>query len=105
MFDSKIANLASLPVLQNQSWGLNPRPCDTEALDRDTAPIWIGGVDYPGTSDRTVASNRHMAFVIDFKFTSETLKTLGHIANPVLFIFRYIRAGLMCFNTLPEFNT
>ena len=106
LFDSQIANLASLPVLQNQSWGLNPRPCDTEAFDRDTGPIQIGHVDYPGKSDRTVASNRHMAFIIDFtEFTSETLKTPGHIANPVSLIFLYIRVGLMRFNTLPEFNT
>ena len=56
--------------------------------------------------DRTVASNRHMTFVIDFTdFTTETLKTPGHIDNPVSLVFRYIRVGLTRFNTLPEFNT
>ena len=85
---------------------MNPRPCDTEALDRGTAPIRVGHVDYPGKSDKTVASNCHMAIVIEFaEFTSETLKTPGHIiANPVSLIFRYIRVGLMRFNTLHEFN-
>ena len=68
----------------------------------------IGHVDHPGKSDRKVASNRHMAFVIDFpEFTSETSKTPGHIANPVSLIFLYIRLslGLIRFNALPEFNT
>ena len=106
LFDSQIANLASLPVLQNQSWGLNPRPCDTEAFDRDTAPVWIGHVQVLDKFDTRVASNRHMTFVIDFtEFTSETLKTPGHIANPAPLIFRFIGVGLTRFNTLPEFNT
>ena len=90
--------------------GLEPRPCDTEALtfDRNTAvesaPMRIGRADHPGKSDRKLAFNRHMAFVIDFtEFTSETLKTPGHIANPVSLIFLYIRVGLMRLNTLPEF--
>ena len=97
---SKFAGFAKLVV------GLEPRPCDTEAFDRNTTPIRIGHVDVRGKSDRKVASNRHMAFVIDFtEFTSETLKTPGHIANPVLLTFLYIRVGLMRFNTLPEFNT
>ena len=106
LFDSQIANLASLPVLQNQSWGLNPRPCNTEAFGRDTAPIWTGHVKFLDKFDATVPSNRHMTFVIDFtEVTSETLKTPGHIANPVSLVFRYIRVGLMRFNNLPEFNT
>ena len=68
--------------------GLEPRTCDTEAFDRNTAPIRIGHVDHPRKSDIKEASNRHMAFAIDFtEFTSETLKTPGHIANPVLLIF------------------
>ena len=36
---------------------------------------------------------------------SETLKTPGHIANPVSLIFRYIRVGFTRFNNNPEFNT
>ena len=61
--------------------------------------------DYPGKSDRKVASNRRMAFVIDFtEVTSDTLKTPGHIANPLSLIFRCIGVGLMRFNTLPEFT-
>ena len=80
LFDSQIANLASLPALQNQSWGLNPRPCDTEALGRGTPPIWIGRVKFLDKFDTTVASNCHMTFVIDFTdFATETLKTPGHI--------------------------
>ena len=39
------------------------------------------------------------------EFTSETLKTPSHIANPVPLIFRYIRVGLTRFNNNPEFNT
>ena len=86
--------------------GLEPRPCDTEAFDRNTTTIRIGHVDHPGKYNITVASNRHVAFVIDFtEFTSETLKTPGHIANPVPLIFRYIRVGLTRFNNNPEFNT
>ena len=50
----------------------------------------------------------HLQIVLDvIEFMSGTLKKLmpGHIAIPVLLIFRYIRVGLMRFNTLPEFNT
>ena len=95
-----------MPVLQNQSWGLNPQPSDTEAFECDTAPIWIGHVAQLEKFDRTVASNHHMIFVIDLTdFTTETLKTPGHIANPVSLIFLYIRFGLTRFNTLPDFNT
>ena len=96
---SKFAGFAKLVV------GIEPPPCDTEAFDCNTAPIWIGHVAHPGKSDIKLASNRHMAFVINFtEFTSETLKMPGHIANPISLIFRY-RVGLMRFNTLPEFNT
>ena len=106
LFDSQIANLASLPVWQNQWWGLNPRRCGTEAFDRDTVPIWIEHVETLDKFDTTVSSNRHMTFVIDFTdFTTETLKTPGHIVNPISLIFRCIRVGLTRFNTLPEFNT
>ena len=98
---SKFAGLAKSVV------GLEPRPCDTKAFDRNTAPIRIGHVDHLGKSDNIkVASNRHMAVVIDCtEFTSETLKAPGHIADPVPLIFRYIRAGLTRFNNNPEFNT
>ena len=109
MFDSQIANLASLPVFQNQLWGLNPRPCDTEAFGRGTAPIWTEQchVKFLDKFDRTSpASNRHMALVIDFtEVTSEPLKAPGHIANPVSLIFRFMGVGLARFNTLPEFVT
>ena len=47
-----------------------------------------------------------MTFVIDLTdFTSGTLKTPGHIADPFSLTFRYIRVGLTRFNTLPKFNT
>ena len=117
MFDRRrITNVASFPVLPYQLRGLNPRPCDTEAFGRGTAPMHmrIGHAECPGKSDidRAVASNHHMAFVIDFtEFTSETSssnsKTPGHIANPVSLIIRCFKVGLMRhgFNTSPEFNT
>ena len=56
---SKFAGVAKSAV------GLEPRPCDTEAFDRNTAPIRIGHVDIGAKSDIKLASNRHMAFVID----------------------------------------
>ena len=106
LIDSQIANLAGLTVLQNQSWGLNPRPSESEALDCDAAPIWIGHVAQIDKFDRRLASNRHMTFLIDFTdFTTETLKTPGHVANSVSLIFRSIGVGLTRFNTLLEFNT
>ena len=95
---SKFAGVAKSAV------GLELRPCDTEAFDRNTAPIRIGHVEDRGKSDIKLASNRHMAFAIDCTgFTSDTLKTPGHIANPVRLIFRYIRVGLTRFNNNPEF--
>ena len=83
---SKFAGFAKSVV------GLEPQPCDTEAFDCNTTPIRIVHVDHPGKSDIKVVSNHHMAFVIDFtECTSETLKTPGHIANPVfLIVFLYI---------------
>ena len=45
--------------------GLELRPCDTEAFDRNTAPIRIGHDDNRAKSDIKLASNRHMAFAID----------------------------------------
>ena len=45
--------------------GLELRPCDTEAFGRDTAPIRIEHDDNRAKSDIKLASNRHMAFVID----------------------------------------
>ena len=39
------------------------------------------------------------------RVTSDTLKTPGHIDNPVRLIFLYIRVGLTRFNNNPEFNT
>ena len=96
---SKFAGVAKSVV------GLELRPCDTEAFDRNTAPIRIGHVDHRGKS-AIENWRRIVAFVIEFtEFTSETLKAPGHIANPGLLIFRYIGVGLMRFNTLPEFNT
>ena len=53
--------------------GLEPRPCDTEAFDRNTAPIWIGHVQHPGKSDIKVASNRHMAFRVIKRIAPEIL--------------------------------
>ena len=108
LFDSQIANLASLPVLPNQPWDLNPQPCDTEAFGRGTAPIWIGHAGVLDKFDTTLAACHHMTFAIHLtEVTSETSKTPGHIANPVSLIFRYvyIKGGLTRFNTLPEFNT
>ena len=71
--------------------GLGPRPCDTEALGRSTAPMRIGHVELSGKSENKLASNRHMALVIDFaELASETSKSPGHIANPVLLRFLYI---------------
>ena len=65
-------------------------------------PMWIGHIDHRNKSDRTMASNHHMAFVIDFiEFLSETLKAL---ANPSLLILCYMGAGLMHLNTLQKFN-
>ena len=56
---SKFAGVAKSVV------GLELRPCDTEAFDRNTAPIRIGHDDNRAKSDIKLASNRHMAFVID----------------------------------------
>ena len=79
---SKFAGLAKSVV------GLEPRPCDTEAFGRNTAPIRIGHDDNRAKSDIKLASNRHMAFVIDCaEFASGTLKAPGHIDNPVRLIF------------------
>ena len=88
--------------------GLDLQPCDTEAFGRNTAPMRIGHVDNRGKSDIKPASTRHMymAFVIDCtEFTSDTLKTPGHIDNPVRLLFHYIAVGLTRFNNNPEFNT
>ena len=85
---------------------MNLRPSDTDAFGCATAPIWFGHVAELDKFDRTVASNRHMTFVIDFTdFTTETLKPPGHIDNTVSLILRCIRVGLTRFNTPPEFNT
>ena len=58
---SKFAGVARSVV------GLELRPCDTEAFDRNTstAPMRIGHVDNRAKSDIKLASNRRMAFVID----------------------------------------
>ena len=83
---SKFAGVAKSVV------GLEPRPCDTKAFDRNTAPMQMGHVAHRGKSDIKLASNRHMAFGIDCReATSDTLKTPGHIDNPVRLIFLYIR--------------
>ena len=98
--------LSKFTGLAKPAVGLEPRPCDTEAFDRNTAPIRIGHVDHLGKSDIKVAPKRHMAFAIECaEFTSENLKAPGHIANPVPLMFRYIRVGLTRFNNNPEFNT
>ena len=85
---SKFAGVAKSVV------GLELRPCDTEAFDRNTAPIRTGHDDNCAKSDIKLASNRHMAFVIDCtEFTSDTLKTPGHMKVPRRIVAIEIRQG------------